>query len=121
MEHEMTTRILMIATLLTVSAALAVATPVLAADSTPGYQPPANEAASRAGPLVLPGTATPMPTPQVDGSAVSRDIFGGDPADALDDLGTVTLSNDGTIEELPASDALRAIFAAAVKGYKPGT
>ena len=103
-----------LATLLMIGAALA-ATPALAQAVTSGNRGPADVATNRDAPLTLPGTLTPMPTPKVDASA-ARDIFDLDPAQALDSLGTVTLDRGGDVSEAPASDALRAIFEAAVKG-----
>jgi len=110
----MTTRILKLATLLMVGAALA-ATPVLAQAVTSGNKGPADLPVNRGAPLTLPGTLTPMPTPKVDAST-TRDIFSLDPAQALDSLGTVSIDRGGEVSETPASDALRAIFDAAIKG-----
>ena len=103
-----------LAILLMIGAALA-ATPALAQAVTSGNRGPADVATNRDAPLTLPGTLTPMPTPKVDAST-ARDIFDLDPAQALDSLGTVTLDRGGDVSEAPASDALRAIFEAAVKG-----
>jgi hypothetical protein len=104
-----------LATVLMVGAALA-ATPVLAQALTSGNQGPAEVPANRDAPLTLPGELSPMPTPKVDGDVVSRDIFGGDAEQALEGLGTVSLDRGGEVTETPASDALRAIFEATVKG-----
>ena len=111
----MTIRTIKLATLLMVGAALA-ATPALAQAVTSGNKGPADIATNRDAPLTLPGTLTPMPTPKVDGAALSRDIFAMAPAEALASLGTVTLDRGGDVSETPASDALRAIFEAAIKG-----
>jgi hypothetical protein len=111
----MTNLTVKLATILMVGAAIA-ATPVLAQALTSGNQGPAEIPANRDAPLTLPGELSPMPTPKVDGEVVSRDIFGGDAAGALDSLGTVTLGRGGDVSETPASDALRAIFEATVKG-----
>jgi hypothetical protein len=103
-----------LATLLMIGAALA-ATPALAQAVTAGNRGPADIATNRDAPLTLPGKLTPMPTPKVDAST-ARDIFAMDPAQALDSLGTVTLDRGGDVSEAPASDALRAIFEASIKG-----
>ena len=110
----MTSRITTIASLLMIGAALAT-TPVLAAALTAGNKGEPELVVNRDAPISLPGPITPRPTPQVD-AATSRGLFDLDPAAALESLGTVTLSHDGSVEEAPASDALRGIFETAVKG-----
>ena len=110
----MTIRSAKLATILMVGAALA-ATPVLAQAVTAGNQGPADIPTNRAAPLTLPGTLTPMPTPQVD-PATTRDIFAMDPAQALDSLGTVSLDRSGDVTETEASDALRAAFETETRG-----
>jgi len=102
--------------LLVVGAALA-ATPALAAGAVSGHRGSPEEVTNREAPVVLPGKITPMPTPKVDPSTLSRDAFA-DPEAGLASLGTVTLSNDGSVTETPPSDALRGIFEAFVKGRK---
>jgi hypothetical protein len=105
-----------IVSLLVVSAVLA-ASPALAQALTAGNRGPADVPANRDAPLTLPANVEPMPTPKVD-AATTRDIFAMDPAQALDSLGTVTLSNGGDVTETPASDALRSAFETAMKGNK---
>ncbi|MEO6011998.1 MAG: hypothetical protein ABIQ30_00220 [Devosia sp.] len=112
----MTTLSVKLATILMIGAALA-ATPVLAQAVTSGNKGPAEVPANRDAPLSLPGELSPMPTPIVDAST-ARDIFALDPAQALDSLGTVTIDRGGDVTEAPASDAMRAIFEANVKGNK---
>ena len=111
----MTNRTFTLATILMVGAALA-ATPVLAQAVTAGNQGPAEVPANRDAPFSLPGNASPMPTTKVDAATV-RDIFGMDPAQALDSLGTVSFSKDGDVTETEASDALRAAFETETKGH----
>jgi hypothetical protein len=113
----MTTLTVKLATILMIGAALA-ATPVLAQSAgTAGNKGPSEVPANRDAPLSLPGELTPMPTPVVD-AATTRDIFALDPAQALESLGTVTIDRGGDVTEAPASDAMRAIFEANVKGNK---
>jgi hypothetical protein len=111
----MTIRTIKLATILMVGAALA-ATPVLAQAVTAGNRGPAEVPANRDAPFSLPGQASPMPTPRVDASTV-RDIFGMDPAQALDSLGTVSIARDGEVTETEASDAMRAAFETETKGH----
>ena len=111
----MTIRTINLATILMVGAALA-ATPVLAQAVTAGNKGPAEVPANRDAPFSLPGHASPMPTPRVDASTV-RDIFGMDPAQALDSLGTVSIARDGEVTETEASDAMRAAFETETKGH----
>jgi hypothetical protein len=115
MESSMTIRTAKLATILMVGAALA-ASPVLAQALTAGNQGPADIPQNRDAPLTLPGQLNPMPTPKVDPS-LTRDIFAMDPAQALDSLGTVSLTRDGEVTETEASEALRAAFETAVKGH----
>jgi hypothetical protein len=58
---------------------------------------------SRAAPLNLP-PAKAMATPMVDLDAVSRSLV------EADAYATVTLNRDGSVEEAPVSDAMRAIL-----------
>jgi V8-like Glu-specific endopeptidase len=97
------------------------ATPVLAASSTPGGKGAADVSVNRDAPLTLPGKAAPKPTPTVDPSSLSRGIFGEDPAAALASMGTVTLSHDGSVTEQPASEGMRAIIEAMTKGNGEAT
>ena len=113
----MTTRILSIAVLLMVGAALA-ASPALAADAGPLLPGTADRGFNRDAPLSLPGRVTPLPTPKVDSGSMSRGIFDQDAADGLDGLATLTLSNDGSVTEIPASGDLRDAFNEAVKGHR---
>jgi hypothetical protein len=115
MEPSMTIRTAKLATILMVGAALA-ASPVLALALTAGNQGPSDIPQNRDAPLTLPGQLNPMPTPKVDASTV-RDIFGMDPAQALDSLGTVSISKDGEVTETEASDAVRAAFETETKGH----
>ena len=69
-------------------------------------------------PISLPGAVVAKATPKVDAATLSRDILGTDPATALANLGTVSLSRDGSVSEAPASDALRGIFEEMVKGHR---
>ena len=105
-----------IVSLLVVGAVLA-ASPALAQAVTGGNRGPADVPVNRAAPFNVPGNVEPMPTPKVD-AATTRDLFDLDPAQALDSLGTVTLSNGGDVSETPASDALRAAFETQMKGSK---
>ena len=109
-------RIQTILALLVAGAALG-AVPALAAEAMPGAHGSAD--VSRAAPQVLlfPGKLTPKALPVVDAIALSRGLFDADPADALESLGTVTLSRDGGTTQTPASDTLRAIFAEESKGH----
>ena len=111
----MTIRTAKLATILMVGAALA-ASPVLAQALTAGNQGPSDIPQNRDAPLTLPGQLNPMPTPKVDASTV-RDIFGMDPAQALDSISTVSISKDGEVTETEASDAMRAAFEIETKGY----
>jgi hypothetical protein len=111
------TRILTIAALLMVGAALA-ASPVLAADAVPGNKGPADRGFNRDAPLSLPGAVTPLPTPKVDPGATSRGIFDQDEAAGLDGLATLTLNSDGSVTETPASADLRDAFSEAVRGHR---
>jgi len=111
----MTIRTAKLVSLLMIGATLA-ASPALAQAVTAGNQGPAEIPSFRDAPLMLPGQLTAMPTPKVD-AATSRDIFGLDPAQALDSLGTVSLDRGGDVTETEASESLRALFEAAVKGH----
>jgi hypothetical protein len=75
----------------------------LAATVSPPSQGSRDFDTSRAVPINLP-PATARPTPQVDLDAMNRALVD---AEAYT---TVTLSRDGSTEETPASDALRAIL-----------
>ncbi|HEX4297154.1 MAG TPA: trypsin-like serine protease [Devosia sp.] len=98
----------------TVTCAVLVAAPVLAANSTPGSKGEAG--ASRAAPATIPGTAKPLPVPSADPANASRGIFGADEAAALASMGTVTLNSDGSVDEQPASASLRSLVSDEVKG-----
>jgi len=111
----MTNRTLTLATLLMTASALA-AGPALA-QATGGFTGPADGATYRAAPFSPPAAATPMPTPKVD-AATARDIFGLDPAQLLDSVGTVTIDRGGDVFETPASEALRAIIDSHVAGSR---
>ena len=112
----MTTRLYSIIALVSIGAALA-ATPVLAAGgAVPGAQASGSATVNRDAPLTLPGRIVAKATPRVDPATLSRGIFAGDSDAALDSLGTVTLSRDGTIAETPASDVMRGIFETTVQG-----
>lgn len=113
----MTIRIHLLAALLAVGAALG-ASPVLAADAVAGNRGPAEKPHDRAAPATLPA-ATPMPTPTLDPTTLSRGFFAQDPAAAIAGLASVTLSNDGTVTETPASEALRDAFTTAIQGRRP--
>ena len=114
----MTTRLYSIIALLSIGAALA-ATPVLAAGgSVAGAGASGNAGVNRDAPLTLPGPIVARATPHVDPATLSRGIFGGDTDAALESLGTVTLSRDGTTAETPASDTMRGIFENTVEGRK---
>ena len=114
----MTTRLQTIAALLMIGAALG-ATPSFAAGaSVPGNQGPSDKPTNRDAPLSLPGPVVARATPKLDPATLSRGVFGEDSTAALDSLGTVTLSRDGTIAETPASDTLRGIFESSVQGKK---
>jgi hypothetical protein len=104
-----------IVALLVATTALAAA-PALAAGATAGAH--GSGAVNRAAPevLVLPGKAKAKKLPLVDLS-VSRGLFDATSADALQSLGTVTFSRDGSTTEAPASDALRGIFEEESKGH----
>jgi len=114
----MTSRIRLIAALLTVAGALS-ATAAHAADSVPGNRGPADKAQNRDAPLALPGKVAAKPTPKVDAATLSRGLFD-DPVAGLSNLGTVTRGADGSVTDTPASEALRGIFESAVKGHKSG-
>ncbi len=114
----MTTRILTIAALLMVGAALGI-TPVLAADGVmPGNRGPAEKPINRDAPFTLPGAIAARATPKVDSESLSRGLFDQDPAAALAGLATVTLSHDGSVAETDASEALRGIFETEIKGHQ---
>lgn len=113
----MTSRIHLIAALLTVAAALT-GTAALAADSVPGNRGPADKAQNRDAPLTLPGKVVARATPRVDAATLSRGIFDQDPAVGLANLGTVTLAASGDVTETPASEALRGIFESVVQGHR---
>lgn len=113
----MMSRLSLIAALVIASAALNAA-PAVAADSIPGNRGLAEKPQNRDAPLVLPGTPTPQPTPQVDAASLSSGLFDMDQADALAGLATVTLSSDGSLTETPASSALRGLFENEVQGHK---
>ena len=113
----MTTRILSIAILLMVGAALT-AGPVLAADAVPGNKGPADKGSNRDAPLTLPASITPLPTPKVDAGSMSRGLFDQDEAAGLDGLATLTLNSDGSVTETPASGELRDAFNEAVRGHR---
>ena len=115
----MTSRILTIAALLMVGAALGAA-PALAATSVAGNRGPAEKPANRDAPVTLPGAVAPRPMPKVDTASLSRGLFDQDPAAAIAGLSTVTLNRDGSVAETEASDALRGIFEAEIKGHRPG-
>lgn len=113
----MTTRIHTITALVLAGAAIA-ASPAIAASMTAGNPGPVELTIDRAAPLVLP-ELTPKALPQVDRQQ-TRDLFDLDPARALESLGTVTLSSDGSVEEAPPSEGVRAAFEAAVQGSQGG-
>lgn len=113
----MTSRIHLIAALVTVAAALS-GHAALAADAVAGNRVPADKAQNRDAPLTLPGKVVARATPRVDAATLSRGIFDQDQAAALANLGTVTLGANGDITETPASDALRGIFEEMVKGHR---
>lgn len=113
----MTSRIHLIAALVSVAAALT-GSAAVAADSVPGNRGPADKPQNRDAPLTLPGKVTARATPRVDAATLSRGIFDEDQVAALANLGTVTLGVNGEVTETPASDALRGIFESAVKGRK---
>ena len=112
----MTSHIRSIAVLLMIGAALA-ATPVLAADTVAGNRGPAEKPANRDAIVSFPA-ATPMPTPKVDATSLSRGFFDQDEAAALDGLATLSVSSDGTTSETAASGDLRDAFNEAVKGHQ---
>jgi V8-like Glu-specific endopeptidase len=89
--------------------------PALAAGATPGNSGPAEIASDRGAPATLPAF-TPFPTPQFDASATSRGPLDLDPAAALAGLATVTLHQDGSVTETPASAGMRAILDQFLKG-----
>ena len=109
----MTTRSLTLATLLML--AMGVATTPVLAQSVGGNRGPAELPPTRSAPISLPANAKPAPTPRVDGTA-TRDIFGLDPALALESLATVSLDRGGDIFEIPTSEGMRSAFEAAVRG-----
>lgn len=111
----MTTRLYSIIALLSIGAALA-ATPVLAADSVAGAKATGGATVNRDAPLTLPGKIVAKATPHVDPATLSRGIFASDTEAALQSLGTVTLSRDGTIAETAPSDTMRGIFESTVEG-----
>ena len=112
----MTTRLYSIIALLSIGAALA-ATPVLAAGgAVAGAKASGNTTVNRDAPLILPGKIVAKAMPHVDPATLSRGIFAGDTEAALNSLGTVTLSRDGTTAETPADDTMRAIFETTVEG-----
>jgi hypothetical protein len=115
----MTTRTHAITALVLAGAAIAASPAMAAAGLTAGNKGPAELPTDRAAPFSLPAV-TPMPTPEVDRSVVSRDILALDPAAALDALTTVTLSRDGTVTQTPPSDALRAAFDTETAGNRGG-
>lgn len=115
----MTSRLYLIAALLTVAAATT-GSAAVAADSVAGNRVPADRAQNRDAPLTLPGKVTARATPKVDAATLSRGIFDDDEGTALANLGTVTLGADGNVTETPASDALRGIFESAVQGRRTG-
>ncbi|MEQ1900374.1 MAG: hypothetical protein ABL866_06535 [Devosia sp.] len=59
---------------------------------------------SRAAPLNLPAFSS-KPTPVVDGDTIARAFGEG----SVDNYATVTLNHDGSIEETPPSESLRAL------------
>jgi hypothetical protein len=111
----MTIRTTTLATILMTASALA-AGPALA-QSTGGFTGPADTASYRAAPLTPPAGIAPLPTPRVD-AATARDIFGLDPAQLLDSVGTVTMERGGDVFETPASDAQRALIDAHIAGHR---
>lgn len=113
----MSTRLYSIIALLSIGAALA-AGPALAADFVAGAKASADVGVNRDAPLTLPGPIVAKATPKIDTASLSRGIFAGDTDAALESLGTVTLSRDGTTAETPASDTLRGIFESSVDGSK---
>jgi hypothetical protein len=114
----MTSRIRLVAALLTVAAALT-GTAADAAVAVAGSRGPPDKPRDRGAPLTLPGKIAARATPRVEAATVSRGIFDEDQA-ALASLGTVTLSASGDLVETPASDALRGIFENAARGHRPG-
>src|SRR5258708_382624 len=115
----MTSRIHLIAALLTVAGALT-GTAAMAADAVPGNRGPADKAQNRDAPLTLPGRVKAKPTPRVDAASMSRGLLDGDPVAGIASLGTVTLGSNGTVSETPASEALRGVFESAVQGHRSG-
>jgi hypothetical protein len=94
----------------------ALATPAIAAVATNSISgqrgDPTSGDATRAAPLNLPDLKA-KPTPKVDADTMNRDIGF---VNSLDDIGTVTLSRDGSVTQTPASEGLRAIFEAEIAG-----
>ncbi len=112
----MSTRLHSVIALVSIGAALA-ATPVLAAGNfVPGSPATGNTAVNRDAPLTLPGRVVAKAMPHLDAATLSRGIFAADTDAALASLGTVTMSRDGTIAEMPPSDTMRDIFEKTVKG-----
>ncbi len=111
----MTIRTITLATLLMTASALTAGSAL--AQSTGGFSGPADTATYRAAPIVPPAGIAPMPTPKFD-PATARDIFGLDPAQLLDSVGTVTIDRGGDVFETPASEAQRAIIDTHVMGNR---
>ncbi|HWA19420.1 MAG TPA: hypothetical protein VG757_10530 [Devosia sp.] len=85
----------------------ATAGPALAATVSPPNQGTRDFDTNRAAPINLPA-ATALATPKVDPGAASRGPLD---ADALaDSYVTVSLNRDGSTDETPVSDTLRAIL-----------
>ena len=115
----MTSRIHLIAALLSVVAAMT-GSAALGVEAVPGNRGPADKGQNRDAPFTLPGKVTARATPRVDAATLSRGLFDEDPAAGLANLGTVSLAADGTVTETPASDALRGIFEGTVRGHRSG-
>jgi V8-like Glu-specific endopeptidase len=116
----MQTRALTSIPLLLLSAAL-IAGPAFAADTMAGGKGSAAAGASRDAPLTLPAKAAPRPVPKIDPASLARGPLALDPAAALDSMGTVTLSRDGSVSRQPASTGMRAILDEEMKGSGKGT
>lgn len=115
----MTSRIHLIAALLSAAAALT-GTAAMASDAVEGNRGPADKSQDRNAPLSLPGKLVPRATPHVEVATLGRGLFDEDQATALANLGTVTLGADGKVIETPASEDLRGVLESAVKGHRSG-